>query len=335
MVGEGSGGRGGVVASGLVGGNTDAGDCGAGDSFNFSSDILSGRAGGSLSLVTWNCACLLGGAPVDERGRRRQSGKERRIVDLALKCDVVLLQEVHGTHEDLASIKCLIPGHLVCGSFCDSRGAGGVVIIVHPRLRSRFGDSWSVREVFPGRAVILDLGINAPGAVDSTSRLDILSFCCVHVVPAWSDSVKRNFFLQLRDAVPRDSDSVFYVGGDFNFPSDGEGRLNIASGRVVVSNDPVASFFEALFEDLTEIAQDRPTRKRVEGGEVTVLSRIDRIFSSIPPGELLGRNANAVTIGKLTAKSDLSDHIPVAARICSRELLSTGRSFVPCWFLFL
>ena len=201
-------------------------------------------------------------------------------MDLALKYDVVLLQEVHGTHEDLASIKCLIPGHLVCGSFCDSRGAGGVVIIVHPRLRSRFGDSWSVREVFPGRAVILDLGINAPGAGDSTSPLDILSFCCVHVVPAWSDSVKRNFFLQLRDAVPRDSDSVFYVGGDFNFPSDGEGRLNIASGRVVVSNDPVASFFEALFEDLTEIAQDRPTRKRVEGGGRS-LSCLGSIGSSL------------------------------------------------------
>ena len=68
----------------------------------------------------------------------------------------------------------------------------------------------------------------------------------------------------------------------FNFPADGEGRANIATNRVTGGSDSVATHVDCLFDDLIEIAQDRLTRRRSEGGSMTVLSRIDRVFSNIP-----------------------------------------------------
>ena len=60
-------------------------------------------------------------------------------------------------------------------------------------------------------------------------RHDPLSFCCLHVVPAWSVSGKRGFLGSLRSALPCDSGAVIFVAGDFNFPVDGEGRLDVST----------------------------------------------------------------------------------------------------------
>ena len=88
-------------------------------------------------------------------------------------------------------------------------------------------------------------------------------------------------------------------------PVDGEGRLNVATDRVIGGSVSVAAHFDTVFDDLAEIAQDRPTRRRSEGGSMTVLPRIDRISSNFPPGGLLARNACAATLGKLTSQCEL------------------------------
>ena len=79
------------------------------------------------------------------------------------------------------------------------------------------------------------------------------------------------------------TDAVVFVAGDFNYPVDGEGRLNVSTDRVTGGSDAVASHFDGLFHGLIRIAQSRPTRRRSEGGTMTVLSRIDRIYSNLPP----------------------------------------------------
>ena len=166
-------------------------------------------------------------------------------------------------------------------------------------------------------------------------RHDPWGFRCLHVVPAWSVSEKRGFVCSLRSALPRDSGIVIFVAGDFNFPVDGEGRLNVATDRVTGGSDSVATHFDVSFGDLIEIAQDRPTRRRSEGGSMTVLSRVDRICSNTPPGELLARNACAAMLGKLTSQCELSDHVPVVARLCGRAAVTGFRPFVPNWVLGL
>ena len=68
---------------------------------------------------------------------------------------------------------------------------------------------------------------------------------------------------------------------------------------------------------------------------MTVLSRVDRIYSNLPPGELLARNACAATLGKLASQCELSDHVPVVARVCGRSVVSGYHPFVPGWVLGL
>ena len=115
----------------------------------------------------------------------------------------------------------------------------------------------------------------------------------------------------------------------------GEGRLDFATDRVTGGIDAVATHFDVSFDALIEIAQDRLIRRRGEGGSVIVLSRADRIYSNIPPGELLARNACAATLGKLTSQCELSDHVLVVARLCGKAAVTGFGPFVPNWVLGL
>ena len=291
--------------------------------------------GFGLSFVTWNCASLFGYAPRDELGRKRYRAKVDRVVEPAMSHDVVFLQEVHGCEGDLSSLGCYTPNHLLCGSLCSSTAAGGVLTIVHPRLRQRYGGCWSMGTIHQGRATVVDLVDYREGSDVVGGRHDPLSLCRLHVVPAWTVGEERGFLGSLRSALPCGSGSVVFVAGDFNFPVDGEGRLNVSTDRVTGGSDSVASHFDCLFDDITGLAQGRPTRRRSEGGTMTVLSRIDRIYSNLPPGELLARNACAATLGKLASQCELSEHVPVVARICGRSVVSGYHPFVPGWLLSL
>ena len=100
---------------------------------------------------------------------------------------------MHGCEGDLSSVGCYIPNHLLCGSLCPNKAAGGVLTIVHPRLRRRYGDCWSMRAIHQGRAAVVDLVDDREGSDVLCGRHDPLSLCCLHVVPAWAVSEKRNF----------------------------------------------------------------------------------------------------------------------------------------------
>ena len=219
--------------------------------------------------MTWNCASLFGFAPRDEVGKKRYRSKIGKGVGLAM---LFFLPEVHGREGDLSSLECYTPNHLLCGSLCPCKAAGGVLTIVHPRLRQRYGGCWSMRTIHQGRATVVDLVDYREGDDVLSGRHDPLSLCCLHVVPAWSVSEKRGFLGSLRSALPCESEAVVFVAGDFNFPVDGEGRLNISTDRVTGGSDPVASHFDCLLCDLTGVVQDRPTRRRSEGGTMTALS---------------------------------------------------------------
>ena len=59
----------------------------------------------SLSIATWNCACLYGGLPQNEEARGRVRGKMDRVVSMSNKYDVLFLQETHGTENDIAVLQ--------------------------------------------------------------------------------------------------------------------------------------------------------------------------------------------------------------------------------------
>ena len=68
---------------------------------------------------------------------RGRSGLLR--IGLARRADVLLLQEVHGKEGDLSELQRTIPKHKIYGTFCDNSSAGGVAIIINPRLLGRYG----------------------------------------------------------------------------------------------------------------------------------------------------------------------------------------------------
>eukprot|EP00972_Heterocapsa_arctica_P086307 12721667-Heterocapsa_arctica.AAC.1 len=54
-----------------------------------------------------------------------------------------------------------------------------------------------------------------------------LNFCNLHIVPEWTDIFKKDTLHRIRSKVPKIGEAFCFVGGDFNFPAVGEGRLNI------------------------------------------------------------------------------------------------------------
>ena len=79
----------------------------------------------------------------------------------------------------------------------------------------------------------------------------------------------------------------------------------------------VSAHFDCTFTELCEVMGDRPTRRGFVDGALSVVSRIDRVFMNLLPGELLSRGAGVCVLDDLSSADLLSDHSPV--------LLSFGR----------
>ena len=87
----------------------------------------------SLSIATWNCACLFGGLPQNEEARGRVRGKMDRVVSMSNKYDVLFLQETHGTENDIATLQGVLPNHLIAGSVI-ILVLGELLLLFHPIL---------------------------------------------------------------------------------------------------------------------------------------------------------------------------------------------------------
>ena len=145
--------------------------------------FVAGRFGGRLSVVTWGCATLFGAAPRTRGQRRRHAAKIGRVVAMACRHGVVMLQEVHGNREDVGELAGRTARHSILGSFCRGSGSGGVLIIISEELRGRFASCRS-EEIEKGRALLVSL---------QGGNFHPLAFCCLHVVPEWGINYKRGF----------------------------------------------------------------------------------------------------------------------------------------------
>ena len=272
-------------------------------------------------MITWNCATLFGAAPRTHDQRRMHAAKIDRVVSFSCRHDVVLLQEVHGNEQDLSELSSRIPRHTILGSFCRDSSSGGVVIIVSEELRGRFA-SCRGEEIEKGRAMLVTLegGGSYP-----------LAFCCIHVVPEWSVGYKRNFLNRVSGCAPKVGDACFVLGGDLNFSGVGEGRLNVGTGRVTLGDERVSAHFDDTFDELCGIAGDRATGRGFVNGVLSVVSRIDRLFMNLLPGELLSRGAGVCVLDDLNNAGLLSDHSPVLLSLGRVAAKGSGGGGVPRW----
>ena len=138
-----------------------------------------------------------------------------------------------------------------------------------------------------------------------------LAFCCLHVVPEWGISYKRNFLSRVGDCSPNVGDACLVLGGDLNFPGVGEGRLNVNTGRVAFTDEGISAHFDNTLTELCEVMGDRPTRRGFIDGVLSVVSRIDRVFMNLLPSELLSRNAGVCVLDDLDNVDLLTGHYPV------------------------
>ena len=189
--------------------------------------FVAGGLKSMLFVITWSCATLFGAAPRIHGQRRRHAAKIDRVVSFSCRHDVVMLQEVHGNEQDLSELASRIPRHSNLGSFCRDAKSGGVIIIVSEELRGRFASCRS-DEIETGRALLVTL---EGGGSHS------LAFCCLHVVREWSVGYKWNLLSRVGGRSSNVGDACFVLGGDFNFPGVGEGRLNVGTGRVTLGDE--------------------------------------------------------------------------------------------------
>ena len=216
---------------------------------------IAGRLGSKLSVITWNFATLFGAAPGIRDQKRRHAAKVDRIVSFACRHDVVMLQEVHGSEQDIGELASRMPRHFILGPFCCDSGSGGVLIIISDELRGRFASCRS-EGIEKGRALLVTLegGGSHP-----------LAFCCLHVVPGWSINCKRNFLDRVGECSPSVGDACLVLAGDLNFPGLGEGRLNVGTGRVSLTDGYFCALLTAPLLSCVKLWEIAP-----RGGDLTM-----------------------------------------------------------------
>ena len=232
-----------------------------------------------------------------------------------------MLQEAHGNEQDIGELANRIPRHSVLGSFCRDSSSGGVLIIVSVELRGRFASCRS-EEIEKGRALLVTLEVGGSHP---------LAFCCLHVVPEWNINCKKNCLSRVGNCSPKVGDACLVLGGDLNFPGVGEGRLNVSTGRVTLTDEGISAHVDNTFTELCEVMGDRPTRRGFVDGVLSVVSRIDRVFMNLLPNELLSRNAGVCVLDDLNNADLLSDRSPVLVSL--GRVARNGRSLggVPHW----
>ena len=206
---------------------------------------------------------------------------------------------------DLTTLATTFPKHKHFGTFCSNPAAGGVTVSIGGKLVAatvRF----EVKTIYVGRILAV--------TCHRTSGRPVVVIC-LHLVPEWTDKLKREVLQKVRRAARPPSEAMVVLGGDFNHLVPGEMRMDTITGREVTSSTAMGDFFANLFPDFAEVLQSNPTRRQIFNGVLAGTSRIDRVYVNLPPHELLDRGPKAALLGNTSDLRFPSDHLPVIAHL--------------------
>ena len=152
----------------------------------------------------------------------------------------------------------------------------------------------------------------------------------VHINPHYTLERKKRLIKTISNELQTDRGMLWTVCGDFNFEALGEKSYNTDRGEFMAStiSEALGLTWCSLLGDLIEHHQPDFTRAQ-NGPEGASLSRIDRIYSTIPSWRLLGLEVRTSTVGHVTDAGRLSDHIAVLSFICTKR--REGQTPVPVW----
>jgi exonuclease III len=236
---------------------------------------------------------------------------------------VLFLQETRGTAGDLATLP---DTHLYFGTFllpdevAGASRAGGVVTAIHKTIIDKI-DNICESVLSAGRC--LAIWLQGPG-------IDIV-FINVHLNPQWTFIQKKIVLAAIANYIKIHSSSIVLLGGDWNFVHSDDRRFDTESATETASSDPIAQAFENIFADLVELAQPNYTRANsllAPTAALKTLSRIDRLYTNVPPADLHDLLVQVDTVGSVLDRNRPSDHLPVSARL-SRPPLRQGHARIP------
>jgi hypothetical protein len=273
-----------------------------------------------ISWATWNTASLFGSISSSAARAAAKMNLAKRLLRDNL---VVFLQETRGTAGDLASLP---HTHLHFGTFLNpdeetgSSRAGGIVTSIHKRIIDQVSII-SEKYFAAGRCH----GLRLAGAL-----FDVLCIN-VHLNPQWTYLQQKALFTAISKFIKQHPSAILLLGGDWNFVHSDDRRFDTATSTETASSDPIAIVFESTFRELVELAQPNYTRANsllAPTAALRTLSRIDRIYTNIPPADLHDLFIQVNTVGSLLDRGRPSDHVPVAARL-ARPIARDGPARLP------
>jgi len=188
-----------------------------------------------------------------------------------------------------------------------TQATGGVIICIKLHILAVCGPP-SHTIIDPGRIICIHFH----------SRDKHLGIVGVHLVPEYSFQQKYSFIQRIADIIRASKQTLWWVGGDFNFEASGEKSFNLDRNSFTDSSasERLASAWNLHLSHLLEHHQ--PDFTRVQNGPQGIsASRLDRIYSNLPSWRLLSCNVHTSTVGNIMDSNRLSDHIPVMTSIHS------------------
>ena len=271
-----------------------------------------------MAFTTWNAAGLFGSVHAQPF---QSIAKFRRVQGLIRRASVVGVQESHGGPGDLSTLDRECPSHMHWGSFGSKPAIGGVLVSISMEFAENFN---SFQEIVLSVGRCLVIRCVGPGAA-----LQIIN---LHLEPSLSFDDKSALLNTIATTTATFLGISIFMG-DFNFIHSDETRCNLADPMQAESNaNPrLATFFEELFANFTELHQGAHTRRDTRGDRFTTLSRLDRLYVNLPPAEVLDRHPHTAADGIVTNPKEPSDHIPVTSRLRAPATAPSEWRSTPRW----
>ena len=280
----------------------------------------------TLAIATWNARALLHQKPGPAKAKLKYLDK------LLEQFDILLLQEVHSNADAIFNlIQRYRHTHTAHFSPHPNPQAGGLITFISNRtsLNSR----------------VDPVVIIAPGRITKTTihnETDTLHIYNIH-----NYDISHPQFTTLRRSVDADKSNtnvayrrhVTCLGGDFNFHAPGEAAILIGTDAglhelpVQPNQKTDAKKWAPILQGLTELAQHDYTRIGAHGTCPASLSRLDRIYISLPPSALMQLTLTSGIVSPATNMNarELSDHATAYACLTQRCPMPRHLRPIPSW----
>ena len=271
---------------------------------------------GAGVFVSWNARALFSYDP------SLLHRKLDYLCSLAASADVVMIQEAHSNAEKPTVLhNRLRHTHVLfwCNAVDDSN-VGGIGFVMKRSFLSMFDTClFDPHGIVPARAALLSLR-GPRGALD---------LCNLHLDPSMSVQERIAFLDTVRSALSDDMRVHTIVCGDFNSDSDFGDRLDCARGVFCGRPGAEQEHFDNIFKEYAEL-DCRDFTHRTGAQVVTMLSRIDRVYTSLPAALCQDFSFSASVMSPAVAPDfTLSDHVPL--KFTMRPTTPATRRSVPSW----